>query len=95
MIKLERPPKPKELAERECDLLTEYKNSKKDVWRKDYIKEPLLRMSHNKCAYCETGLKVYDSYMEIEHFHPKSLYEEKVIEWGNWRTLREKLLCKK
>ena len=57
MIKLIRPDKPSELTpEVEKQLVDEYKETEKSVWRKDYITTPLLKMSHNKCCYCETML---------------------------------------
>lgn len=40
-------------------------------------------MSNNKCAYCEAPLDVSGSYMEVEHFFPKSKYPDKVVEWEN------------
>lgn len=40
-------------------------------------------MTGHKCAYSEVLLQENSCYMEVEHFYPKSLYPEKVLEWGN------------
>lgn len=84
MIKLERIDPPEKLTSIEIEKLTnEFKKTNKNVWGKEYIKEQLLHMSNNKCAYCEAPLDISGSYMEIEHFYPKSKYPEKVVEWEN------------
>lgn len=84
MIKLHRHAKPSDLtSEVEKQLVEEYKNTKKSVWRKDYIVTPLLEMSHNKCCYCETMLGVQARPMQVEHYHCKDLYPNEVIEWEN------------
>ncbi|WP_313949914.1 MULTISPECIES: retron system putative HNH endonuclease [Nostocales] len=46
------------------------------------IKKALEEMFHGKCAYCESKISVVD-YGEIEHFHPKSIYESLTFEWTN------------
>lgn len=84
MIKLERVDPPEKLTSIEIEKLTkEFKKTDKNVWGKEYIKEQLLRMSNNKCAYCEAPLDISGSYMEVEHFFPKSKYPDKVVEWEN------------
>ena len=84
MIKLIRPDKPIELTEDvEKELVQEYKSTGKSVWRKDYITEPLLEMSHSKCCYCETLLGTQARAMEVEHFHCKKFYPEEVVSWMN------------
>ena len=40
-------------------------------------------MTHHKCAYSEVVLGENSTYIEINHFYPKSLYPDKVVEWGN------------
>lgn len=83
MIQLIRPP-PKKLEDEETKLTQEYKkNNKKAVWNKDYIKKPLLEMSHNKCCYCECEIGQGEKEMHIEHYKPKSLYPNLVVDWYN------------
>ena len=84
MIKLQRPPKPEELTEAVVlNLTNEFKQTGKSVWSKDYIKQPLLAMSSEKCAFCETKIAEESKYLEVEHFHHKDLYKEEVVEWDN------------
>jgi len=84
MIKLTRPPAPEELTEEKiAELTEEFKRSGKRVWAENYIKEALLAISNNKCCYCECRLEVNSEYMEIEHFHPKSKYPDRVVMWDN------------
>ena len=84
MIKLVRPDKPSELTEDvEKELVEEYKATKKDVWRQDYIVTPLLKMSNEKCCYCETELETQAKPMHVEHYHCKNLYPDEVVSWGN------------
>jgi len=84
MIKIVRTEKPKQLTDilvREKTL--EFKNKGKKVWGYPWLKRALLEMSHYKCAYCEKHLDLEDSYMEVEHFKPKSIYEDDVLKWEN------------
>lgn len=84
MIKLNRPDKPSDLTpEVEKQLVKEYMDTEKSVWRKDYITVPLLEMSHNKCCYCETMLGVQARSMQVDHYHYKDIYPEEVITWKN------------
>lgn len=85
MRKIELTPKPVELTEEvQAELTEEFrKYPEKAVWNKNYIKEALLNMTGYKCAYSEVLLQENSCYMEVEHFYPKSLYPEKVLEWGN------------
>jgi uncharacterized protein (TIGR02646 family) len=84
MIKLEKPPKPVELTDAEAENLTnEFKQTGNSVWSKDYIKQPLLLMSSEKCAFCETKIAEESKYLEVEHFHHKDLYKDEVVDWNN------------
>ena len=84
MIYIKRPSRPEKLTDVEAEKLTqEYKDDHKIVWNKGYIKDALLEMTHNKCCYCESPLNEQGAYMEIEHFHPKSLYPDEVVKWEN------------
>lgn len=83
MIKLTRIPEPQRLVDERDSLRDEYRNTKNDVWNQDYIKEALLEMSHGKCIFCECRIDEESKYLEVEHFHPKSLYPEEVVDWEN------------
>ena len=84
MIKLTLIDRPVKLTDEVCQQLTDkYKADKSSVWNKDYIKEALLKMTKNKCAYSEAPLNENGTYMEIDHFRCKEKYPKKVVEWGN------------
>ncbi|PWK28908.1 uncharacterized protein (TIGR02646 family) [Arcicella aurantiaca] len=85
MIQLKSVPLPKLLTEKLREELTnKFKaNKKENVWNKPYIKKALLKMSNSKCCYSECKLDEKSNYMEIEHFHAKSIYPDKVVEWAN------------
>jgi uncharacterized protein (TIGR02646 family) len=84
MIKLDRPPKPPELTrETQASLTEKFKTSGTSVWSKDYIRKPLMEMSSNKCAFCETKINEESKYLEVEHFHHKDLYKDEVVDWNN------------
>ncbi|KIC01604.1 hypothetical protein OA88_13010 [Flavobacterium sp. JRM] len=84
MIKLERTSKPVELTvELQTQLTNEFKLTAKSVWNKDFIKNNLLKFSHNKCCYCEMNIKEESKYLEVEHFHHKNFYKDEVLEWEN------------
>mgnify|MGYP000895921612 FL=1 len=83
MIKLVRPIKPRQLDEETISLLTQrfIDNPNDSVWNQPYIKEALMKSSHEKCCYCECKSDKGD--LHIEHFHPKSLYPNEVVCWEN------------
>lgn len=84
MIKLIRPAKPAELTpEKEEELKAEYNATGECVWKKGFIKRPLMEMSYGKCAYSELKLDTESTYVEIEHFRHKDQYPEDVINWYN------------
>lgn len=84
MIKLQIGEKPKYLTKNKVTQLTkEYAATEKSVWNKKQIKVPLSESSSHKCAYCETDLTDPSTYMEVEHFHPKSRRPDLVVEWDN------------
>lgn len=85
MIKLAAVPPPVELTPDAVKELTEKfkQNKKESVWQQDYIKKALLEMSNSKCCYCECEVNVAGSDLHVEHFHPKDLYPDEVIEWSN------------
>ena len=85
MIRLTLPKRPDFLTDEFVKEKTEkfMLNPKARVWDIPELKEILLRGSYGKCAFSETRLNEEGKYMTIEHFYPKSLYPEKVLEWGN------------
>ncbi len=82
MIKLSYPLQPVELTNEVIEELT-FKAKEKPVWKQPYIEKALLKMSFEKCCFCETKVNEESKYMEIEHFYPKSLYPNEVIAWEN------------
>ena len=40
-------------------------------------------MSFEKCCFCECRINEESKYLEVEHFHPKSLYPDEVLLWDN------------
>lgn len=85
MIHLKRISPPSELTPQEITRLTNkfISDNTKNVWSQTYIKEQLLKMSHNKCAYCECKIIEESKYLEVEHFFPKKHYPNLVVEWSN------------
>lgn len=58
-------------------------DQKRSVWSYPWLKTALMAVSNGKCCYSECRLGESSVYMEIEHFLPKDLYPDKVLEWGN------------
>lgn len=84
MIRLTYPPKPMQLTpERQRELTERFAATGNSVWHYDWLKDALLAMSHNKCAYCECSVLEGGAYMEVEHFRPKSTEPSLVMEWEN------------
>lgn len=84
MIKFSRSAKPAQLTTQEVKKLTDiFKKKGERVWGKKYITDPLLRMSNSKCCYCECKIDEESKYLEVEHFKPKGLYPDLVVEWDN------------
>jgi len=84
MIKLERGEKPEYLDnDKKIELTRKYLDEGGSVWNRNEIKEPLLKVSNGKCAYCETNIVEESKYMEVEHFRCKDAFPDKVVEWEN------------
>lgn len=58
-------------------------NTELRVWNVGFLKKALLEMSGNKCAYSEIRLQEEGKHMEVEHFLPKALYPNQVLDWNN------------
>lgn len=85
MIQIVRVPKPDKLTDEiQKKLTAEFKrDSKKAVWNKEYIRDTLLNMTNSKCCYCECFIGKGHREMHVDHFRPKSLYPELVVNWDN------------
>ena len=88
MIQLTLPSEPTELKANKKKLTKAYAEScragkPKAVWNTKYIRDALLAMTHDKCAYSEVKLQGRGAYWDVEHFKCKKLYPESVVEWGN------------
>ena len=84
MIQLQAVPAPSELtADVVAILTTKFQQDESSVWKQKYIVKALLEMSNYKCAYSEIKLQEEGKYMEVEHFLPKSVHPDKVVEWDN------------
>lgn len=84
MIHLIRETKPSYLSKsKTVELTQDFINNGTNVWNHDEIKIPLLKSSHNKCAYCECFIHEESKYMEVEHFEDKHNNPNKVVEWEN------------
>ncbi|MBO0409430.1 TIGR02646 family protein [Enterococcus hulanensis] len=46
------------------------------------IVEALIKETDNRCTYCEQKLGITSTHT-IDHFYPKSIYEDKILEWNN------------
>jgi len=91
MIKLDLPPKPdkltKELQERWTQKFIANPDKSKG-WddirdNNPWLQEAVLAKSHKKCCYSEMRLKEEGKHMQIDHFHPKTLYPGEVLSWKN------------
>lgn len=85
MIKIDLPNKPQKLtSELQIKLTTIFKNNTDvQVWHRKFIKDAVFSFSNNKCIFSEIKLGEEGKYPEVEHYYPKSIYPEKVVEWGN------------
>lgn len=84
MIKLNKGNAPRQLTDSFISEQTErYKTTKESVWNVEWLKEALLKLSNNKCAYCEGKLDLKSEYMEVEHFRDKKDFPDDVLLWDN------------
>jgi len=87
MIQLQAVKRPTKLTDELVKELTDKYNQATDkkpsVWKIEYITKTLLKMSFDKCCFCECKVDEEGKYPEVEHFHPKSLYPNEVILWKN------------
>ncbi len=51
-------------------------------YNKDYVKQALRQMFHDKCAYCESKITHVD-YPHIEHYRPKRQCPHLTFQWEN------------
>lgn len=84
MIKLERNFTPEFFNQENVTELTEkFKNDETAVWQHPEVKSACLKLSNNKCAFCEVKLEEASTYIEVEHFKDKKTYPDDVIQWDN------------
>ena len=90
MIKVERTEEPEILRNNKEEWLNQLRcatsKSEKEKIAKKYrhsqIKQALIDMLNDKCAYCESKI-THIEWGHIEHYKPKSVYEELTFEWTN------------
>jgi uncharacterized protein (TIGR02646 family) len=85
MIQLKTAPRPIQLTDELVKELTQKFLLDKTlrVWSTPFIIDALLKMSSEKCCYCECKIHEESKYMEIEHFLCKNLYPLEVVNWVN------------
>jgi hypothetical protein len=86
MIKLVLSEKPERLSEEVQKKLTQDfidSGKKKVVWKASFIQDAVRALAFGKCCFSEILLDTKSTYTEIEHFYPKDLYPNQVVEWGN------------
>ncbi len=49
---------------------------------KQLLREAVVALTHGKCAYCEGHLGA-QSWVGVEHYHPKAVYPDQAFEWAN------------
>ena len=61
------------------------KSFKYQVYGREEVKEALVEMFDNKCAYCESRMK-HASPAHIEHYRPKNenKFPDQMFVWENW-----------
>ena len=59
------------------------KDSDLRVWNINELKQALLDLSNEKCAYCECKVTEESKYMEVEHFLEKDNNPNSVLLWNN------------
>ena len=85
MIHLKRISKPQELTrEYVRQKVEEYKKSQTAVWNAHFVRARLLEMCHGKCSYCESAIGEESAYLTVDHFFPKSVYPDEVMDWKNF-----------
>lgn len=90
MIFVKRTAKPKVLIKNEIKWTMAIKAAKTkeqlkkavEKYKHAEIKQSLLEMFHDKCAFCESKIITVD-YGDIEHFQPKSKFPELAVTWAN------------
>lgn len=84
LIKISRAASPAYLSLiKSAELTSAFISTGASVWNHDDIKDPLLKSSFGKCAYCEVNLSEESKYMEVEHFEDKENNKNKVVDWDN------------
>ena len=74
MIRIKRQP---------CPSALEGVSSNANHYNKKEIVKALWDMQHMKCCYCECRIPQDGHLKAVEHFRPKSVYQELKNEWSN------------
>lgn len=88
MRPLRKLPTPPFLEERGLQLRDHYMQSLTEggvqptPWNHPEIRDRLREETNSRCAYCE-GEILAVSYPHIEHYRPKALFPELVVDWNN------------
>jgi uncharacterized protein (TIGR02646 family) len=90
LIQLARPDEPAQLIKNRTKWTTRWTNSLRDGKKIEWatyraklaLRDPLLAFCQGKCAFCEGTLNV-TSFVEIEHYHAKTVRLESVFDWPN------------
>lgn len=90
MVQLVRQTEPDSLTRNRTSWTTRWTDSLRDGTKIDWatrtakraLQTPLLAFSRGKCAFCE-GMLNLTSFIEIEHYHAKTVRSELVFDWQN------------
>ena len=90
MIQLTRPKEPTRLLKNRVKWTSRWTDSLRDGRKLEWatnrakltLRDPLLTFCYGKCAFCEGTLNL-TSFVEIEHYHAKTVQPELVFDWHN------------
>lgn len=66
------------------DIPEDIKKKVTSPYRHDDIQNVLFSSSSKKCAFCECIPESGGGYVQVEHFHPKSVYPDECFSWVNF-----------
>lgn len=66
------------------DIPDDVKKKVTSPYRHNDIQNELFASSSKKCAFCECIPESGGGYVQVEHFHPKSIYPEECFSWINF-----------
>jgi len=81
-----RGPEPDKLKQNKANWTARFQSDQHSDWAtktaKAFLRAELLPLTHGKCAFCECRLDRSDR-TQIEHYHCKKVYKDRVFEWVN------------